>query len=159
MKIPRLRLLTSLACATLMAATPTPAAPEAGQWWNHPRIIERLALSDAQVEALDELMFASSERTIDLKAALEKAHLKLGRLLEQETLDTAAIEKAVERVVEIRCALFREELLTRAEVAKVLDLEQRNKLRRLHQRLEAQRRADRRRGERPRREPPPRPRR
>ena len=160
MKTP-LRLLTLLSVAILMAATPslTLAAPEAGRWWTNPRIIDRLALSDAQVDALDKLMFESGERTIDLKAALDKANLKLGRLLEQDPLDTAALDAATDRLVEIRCALFREELLTRTEVAKVLDLEQRNKLRHLHQRLEAQRREDRRRGERIRRELPPRPRR
>ena len=152
------RLLTPLALLALLPMAATLAAPEAGRWWTNPRVIERLALSDAQVEALDELMFESGERTIDLRAALDKVNLKLGRLLEKDPLDSAALEEATGRVIEIRCALFEEELRTRTEVAKLLDAEQRIKLRNLHQRLEAQRRDKRQRGERLRGPGGPRPR-
>ena len=124
-------LLTGLAAVSLIL--PAIAAGDAfsGRWWTRPRIVERLGLTDSQIRNIEKIHFEHQERMIDLRAELGRANLELGRLLEVEELDDEALDKAIDRVVRVRCALFREDVESRAAVARVLDLAQRRMLRQL----------------------------
>ena len=130
--------------------TAAPPGEPVGRWWTNPRVVERLRLTEQQVSAIDEIMYASGQKMIDLKAAMEKTNLELGRMLESETLNEAALNDAIDHLAEIKCAITREELHTRYAIAKVMNSAQRTKLSEFFDRLKRERRLERRRDERPR---------
>lgn len=94
-------------------------------WWNNPRVVEKLQLTPDQQKQIEDLAYRSGQRLIDLRADRHKAQLDLSHLLSAETLDTGAVDKAVERVAEVGCAIEREQLKLRADIARVLTKEQR----------------------------------
>lgn len=107
---------------------PDDAAPGEFLWWAEPRVGERLGLTPEQAKAIEQVVFASGQRTIDLRAALERARLELGRLLIAETITEKDAQAALARADEAECALVRERSRMRLEVARVLNREQRLKL-------------------------------
>ncbi len=109
---------------------PPPAGP-ARRWWRNPQVRSALGLTDEQVKQIEETWFSSARDEVDLRAAAEKAHLDLARLLHQERLDTEALEKAIDAVVEADAAISRHRLQGRVAIAKLLTPEQRQKLEQL----------------------------
>lgn len=102
-----------------------------GRWWTQPKLVERLGLTEAQVEKIDELAFDWKEQKISLKAEVERAELEAWRVLNQERIDEAEAEAVLDRMVDARCELLRGEGRHRLEVAKLLSLEQRQELMRI----------------------------
>ncbi len=137
LSLPRAALL-ALALLTLLLAGPAALAqsslpapddgPPHGRWWKNPRVVERLALTDDQTEAIDEIAFETGQRMIDIRAAREKAHLKLKRLLDSESPDRAAVDRALEDLENVQCEASRLEVRSRTRIALVLDREQRETL-------------------------------
>lgn len=78
-----------------------------GRWWNNPRMIERLKLTDDQRKAMDQILYDHREKLIDLQATLEKAELGLEPLMSADQPDRAAMEAQIDKVVEARAALER----------------------------------------------------
>jgi Spy/CpxP family protein refolding chaperone len=83
-----------------------PAGVENG-WWNNPRTIERLKLSDDQRKAMDGIMLEHRTKLIDLKANLEKAELAMEPLMSADTPNDAAITAQIDKVVQARGDLER----------------------------------------------------
>jgi periplasmic protein CpxP/Spy len=79
----------------------------AGRWWNNPRMIDQLKLSDDQRKAMDEILFAHREKLIDLRANLEKAELAMQPLMSADQPDRKAMEDQINKVVEARADLER----------------------------------------------------
>ena len=78
-----------------------------GQWWNNPRIAERLKLTDEQRKAMDQIMYQHREKLIDLQANLEKANLTMSPLMNADAPNQAAIEAQIDKVVQARGDLER----------------------------------------------------
>jgi Spy/CpxP family protein refolding chaperone len=113
-----------------LAQTPPPVpesdGPGAGAgWWKDTRIAQQLNLSSEQRKKIDERIYQSGQRMIDLRADAEKAQLQLSRLLAADVLDEGAVEKALEQVTGAHCALERERNLARVDIARFLTKEQR----------------------------------
>ncbi len=120
------------------------------RWWTNPRVIEGLGLSDEQQERIESIAYENESLGIDLKASERKANLELARLLDQPEFDQDAIDAAIDRVVEAKCAQTRSGLESRAAIAGVLTQEQRIKLMDFLQKIR-ERRGEMRRGQRGRR--------
>ncbi|GAB4373331.1 MAG: hypothetical protein Kow0062_10340 [Acidobacteriota bacterium] len=139
----RTRLLLFVPAVLLLAATFAPALaaddPFGGRWWTRPRVVERLGLSESQVQQIERISYEHQDRILELRAELARANLALGRLLEAEKIDDKALADAIDRVVEARCALARSELESRAAVARVLELPQRRMLADLRRSVERMR--------------------
>ena len=103
--------------------------PGVEEWWANPRVAERLNLTEAQRNQIEELIYQNGQKLIDLRAENHKARMNLNHLLGAETLDRGAIQKAVDRLANAECALHREQITLRAEIAGVLDRAQRIALR------------------------------
>jgi protein CpxP len=84
-------------------------APEGGgkSWWNNPRTIERLKLTDDQRKAMDGIMLEHREKLIDLHANLEKAELGMQPLMGADTPNDSAIVAQIDKVVTARGDLER----------------------------------------------------
>lgn len=83
--------------------------PDGGgkSWWNNPRIVERLKLTDDQRKAMDGIMLEHREKLIDLHANLEKAELGMQPLMGADTPNDAAIVAQIDKVVTARGDLER----------------------------------------------------
>ena len=76
-------------------------------WWNNPRTIERLKLTDDQRKAMDGIMLEHREKLIDLKANLEKAELAMQPLMSADIPNDSAILAQIDKVVQARGDLER----------------------------------------------------
>ena len=60
-----------------------------GRWWSNPRVAERLGLTAEQKKRIQDIVFKSGERMVDMRAQKEKARLEMLRLLGADALDDA----------------------------------------------------------------------
>ncbi len=71
-------------------------------WWNNPRMVERLKLTDAQRKSMDDVMMEHREKLIDLRANLEKAELAMQPLMSADEPNDAATIAQIDKVVAAR---------------------------------------------------------
>ncbi len=76
-----------------------------GRWWNNPRVVARLKLSDEQRKDFDGILLAHREKLIDLRASLEKAELALEPLVREDQPDEAGILAQIDKVAQARAEL------------------------------------------------------
>jgi hypothetical protein len=56
-----------------------------GHWWNNPKAIEHLKLTDEQRKTFDGILLAHREKLIDLHANVEKAELEMEPLMRDDS--------------------------------------------------------------------------
>jgi protein CpxP len=78
---------------------------EHGRWWNNPRIIEKLKLTDDQRKAMDGILQQHREKLIDLRANLEKAELAMEPLMHDDQPNETAILEQIDKVAQARADL------------------------------------------------------
>ena len=76
-----------------------------GRWWNNPRIVERLKLTDAQRKSMDDILLSHRETLVDLRGSLEKAELALEPLMKDDQPNEAKILAGIDRVAGARAEL------------------------------------------------------
>jgi len=75
------------------------------RWWNNPRMIEKLKLTDDQRKAFDQILQAHREKLIDLRANLEKAELVMEPLMGADQPDEGKILAQIDKVAQARAEL------------------------------------------------------
>jgi Spy/CpxP family protein refolding chaperone len=100
------------------------------EWWNEPAVIEALGLDEVTRQAIDEEVYRSQQEMITLRAEAERQGLDLQRVLRTQPadVDLGAVEDQVDRVVQARGAVMKEEILLRARIMALLTPEQRTQL-------------------------------
>ena len=76
-----------------------------GRWWNNPKVVERLKLSDEQRKSFDEILFQHRETLIALRATLAKAELELEPLIRNEQPNESKILAQIDKVAQARAEL------------------------------------------------------
>jgi Spy/CpxP family protein refolding chaperone len=76
-----------------------------GHWWNNPKVVEKLKLTDAQRKSMDETLLAHRETLIDLRASVEKAELQLEPLMKDDQPNEAKILGQIDKVAQARAEL------------------------------------------------------
>lgn len=76
-----------------------------GRWWNNPRIIERLKLTDDQRKAFDQILLDHREKLIDLRANVQKAELSMEPLVGSDQPNESAILAQIDKVAQARAEL------------------------------------------------------
>jgi Spy/CpxP family protein refolding chaperone len=76
-----------------------------GQFWNNPRIVAQLKLTDEQRKAMDGIMQDHRMKLIDLRANLEKAEVEMQPLMKADQPNEAAILAAIDKVAQARAEL------------------------------------------------------
>ena len=76
-----------------------------GRWWNNPRIVERLKLTDAQRKEFDGIFLQHREKLIDLRANLAKAELALEPLVSDAQPNETKILAQIDKVAQARAEL------------------------------------------------------
>ena len=76
-----------------------------GQFWNNPRIVAELKLTDDQRKAMDGILQDHRMKLVDLQASLKKAELEMEPLMKADTPDQAAILAQIDKVAQARAEL------------------------------------------------------
>ena len=76
-----------------------------GRWWNNPRIVERLKLTDVQRKEFDDIYLQHREKLIDLRASLQKAELALEPLVRDAQPNETKILAQIDKVAQARAEL------------------------------------------------------
>ncbi len=76
-----------------------------GRWWNNPRKVERLKLTDAQRKAMDDTLLQHRETLVDLRGSLEKAELELEPMMKQDQPNESQILAQIDKVAAARAEL------------------------------------------------------
>ncbi len=76
-----------------------------GRWWNNPRIVERLKLTDVQRKEFDDIFLEHREHLIDLRASLQKAELALEPLVRDAQPNESKILAQIDKVAQARAEL------------------------------------------------------
>jgi Spy/CpxP family protein refolding chaperone len=78
---------------------------EHGRWWNNPKMIDKLKLTDDQRKAMDSTLMEHREKLIDLHAGLQKAELEMEPLMSQDQPNESQILAQIDKVASARAEL------------------------------------------------------
>lgn len=76
-----------------------------GQFWNNPRIVEKLKLTDDQRKAMDGILQDHKVTLIDLRANVEKAEVEMQPLMSADQPNENAILAQIDKIAQARAEL------------------------------------------------------
>lgn len=76
-----------------------------GQFWNNPKIVEMLKLTDDQRKAMDGILQEHRMTLIDLRANVEKAELAMQPLMSADQPNESAILAQIDKIAQARAEL------------------------------------------------------
>jgi Spy/CpxP family protein refolding chaperone len=76
-----------------------------GEWWNNPKTVEQLKLTDDQRKSMDGIMQDQRMKLVDLHANLDKAELAMEPLMQADTPNETAILAQIDKVAQARAEL------------------------------------------------------
>lgn len=76
-----------------------------GRWWNNPKVIDQLKLTDDQRKDMDQILLQHREELIDMRAGVEKAELAMEPLLNVDQPNEQAVLAQIDRVAQARAEL------------------------------------------------------
>jgi Spy/CpxP family protein refolding chaperone len=76
-----------------------------GRWWNNPKVVEQLKLTDAQRKSFDGILLEHREKLIDLRANVEKAELEMEPLMSADQPNEGRILGQIDKVAQARAEL------------------------------------------------------
>jgi Spy/CpxP family protein refolding chaperone len=78
---------------------------EHGRWWNNPKIVEKLKLTDDQRKAMDTIFQEHREKLVDLRGNVEKAEIAMEPLVRADQPNEAAVLAQIDKVAQARAEL------------------------------------------------------
>jgi periplasmic protein CpxP/Spy len=76
-----------------------------GRWWNNPKVIDQLKLTDDQRKDMDQILLQHREELIDMRASVEKAELAMEPLLNVDQPNEQAVLAQIDKVAQARAEL------------------------------------------------------
>jgi protein CpxP len=76
-----------------------------GRWWNNPKIVEKLKLTDDQRKAMDEIFQQHREKLVDLRGNVEKAEIAMDPLVKADQPNESAVLAQIDKVAQARAEL------------------------------------------------------
>lgn len=76
-----------------------------GRWWNNPKVVEQLKLTDQQRKDMDAILQQHRENLIDLHANVEKAEVAMDPLIQADQPNESAILAQIDKVAQARAEL------------------------------------------------------
>ena len=102
-----------------------------GKWWKNPEVVEKLNLTDDQINKIDSIYLNYMDKLIDLKAQLEKKVLNLKSIVENDNFDRNEVLKDFDEISAVKSKIQRELLLMKLDIRDQLTPEQRSTLKTL----------------------------
>jgi periplasmic protein CpxP/Spy len=78
---------------------------EFGRWWNNPKMVEKLKLTDEQRKSMDDIFQNHREKLVDLRANLEKAEIAMEPLVKADHPNESAVMSQIDKVAQARAEL------------------------------------------------------
>lgn len=103
-----------------------------GRWWNDPKMVAELGLSQDQQTKLDNIMQQTRLKLIDLNASLQKEEATLEPLVSADAPDETKITGQIDRVAQARAELEKSHARMLLEMRRVLTPDQWGKLKAMH---------------------------
>lgn len=97
---------------------------EMGKWWENSETAQKLALSDSQVQQLNQVFYGHKLKLIDYGASMAKEDFKLQTLLDADQPNESQVSSQVDQVLAARGKLEREYTMMNLDLRKVLTVEQ-----------------------------------
>jgi Spy/CpxP family protein refolding chaperone len=94
-----------------------------GKWWRHPKVAEKLNLSEDERHSLDKRFVDSRRKLIKLESAVKSEQFELDHLLGSESLDEKEILRQFDKLQQVRTNLGKEQFRFLLEIRKILGLE------------------------------------
>ena len=76
-----------------------------GRWWNNPKMVAELKLTDEQRKSMDEIFYQHREKLVDLRGAVEKAELEMEPLMRDDQPNETKILAQIDKVAQSRAEL------------------------------------------------------
>lgn len=76
-----------------------------GRWWNNPKIVDKLKLTDDQRKAMDQIFQAHREELVDLHATVDKAEIEMEPLVRADQPNESAVMAQIDKVAQARAEL------------------------------------------------------
>lgn len=76
-----------------------------GRWWNNPRLVEKLKLTDDQRKAMDEIFQQHREKLVDLHGNVDKAEIEMEPLVKADQPNESAVMAQIDKVAQARAEL------------------------------------------------------
>ena len=76
-----------------------------GRWWNNPKVVDQLKLTDAQRKSMDDTLQQHRETLVDLRGTLQKAELELEPMMKDDQPNESQILAQIDKVAQARAEL------------------------------------------------------
>jgi Spy/CpxP family protein refolding chaperone len=76
-----------------------------GRWWNNPKMVDELKLTDEQRKSMDAIFYQHRERLVDLRGAVQKAELEMEPLMRDDKPNEKQIAEQIDKVAQARAEL------------------------------------------------------
>jgi periplasmic protein CpxP/Spy len=76
-----------------------------GRWWNNPKVVEKLNLTEDQRKAMDEIYQQQREKLVDLRATVQKAEIEMEPLVRADQPNESAVMAQIDKVAQARADL------------------------------------------------------
>jgi Spy/CpxP family protein refolding chaperone len=76
-----------------------------GRWWNNPKLVEKLKLTDDQRKAMDEIFQQHREKLVDLRGSVDKAEIEMEPLVRADQPNESAVMAQIDKVAQARAEL------------------------------------------------------
>ena len=76
-----------------------------GRWWNNPKIVEKLKLTDEQRKTMDDIFQQHREKLVDLRGNVEKAEIAMEPLVKADQPNESAVLAQIDKVAQARAEL------------------------------------------------------
>lgn len=96
--------------------------------WRNPQMVEKLHLTDQQVDQLRDLDFAHREKQQVLKAQLDSLRLQMDKAFTEDTVDNAIVREIAEKMADAKGSMFVEKIDSRLALEAALTADQVDKL-------------------------------
>ncbi len=92
--------------------------------WRNPQMVEKLQLTDQQVDQLRDLDFAHREKHQALKAQLDSFRLLMDKAFTDDNVDKASVRQTAEKMAEVKGSMFVEKIDSRLDLEEILTVDQ-----------------------------------
>ena len=92
--------------------------------WRNPQMVEKLQLTDQQVNQLRDLDFAHREKQQAFKAQLDSLRLQMDKAFTDDSVDKATVRQTAEKMADIKGSMFVEKIDSRLALEELLTADQ-----------------------------------
>lgn len=109
-----------------------------GKWWQNPASVQKLNLTQEEVDTLDAAFNTRARKFMELKHAIELEQFELNTLMEGKTLDEPALTAQFNKLESARANLSRERFQYFVQIRKILGPDRFQKIKTFRQRMQQQ---------------------